>query len=278
MTVNIELINATTREGAQKALDLALATQKAAQAALNAAKESQRAATVAVNAAKNEMMAADGVVLLAKAELARLGGPLTTGKAPSGKSQSDVQRAAKKVLTAAGKPLTVDDIYKGVQAEGVEMAGANPRDNLAAYLARWSKVDGSGFENKGRGLWGITGTTAPAEVPTFLQPAETPAPVVANEKVDVAVDGSLTEVPAFLTPPEAPVTEVIVEPEQVPVDEEATPEQALPDGFPGLVALNEAGFTTLESLSGKTFDQIRRIRGVGAETARQIIAALNPEA
>lgn len=48
----------------------------------------------------------------------------------------------------------------------------------------------------------------------------------------------------------------------------------IPADFPGVVALAAAGITLLSELDGKTADDLTAINGIGAATAKKIIAAL----
>jgi hypothetical protein len=194
--------------------------------------------------------------MLARAALQRLGGPLKPEPAGGAKTgQYDLCAAVTKVLQANPTPMTVDQIIAAVQADGVVLNGTKPRENLTAYIARWSKVPNATIVNRGRGLWGTIDN--PPQMPSFLQPAE-----VTDEKVQVPE--APVEVPAFLAP---------TEPVQDSDDADESPVM-LPEGFPGRQALTEAGYLAYDDIRGKSHDQLRRIKGVGAETARQILAAL----
>lgn len=241
-----------TREQAQAAFDAAKARQTAARAALNDA-------VAAVSNAKSSVMEADAGVLLARATLARLGGPIQAASTTErGNGQAQVQEAVLAILKAAdSNGLTTDEIYNRLQAAGLEMAGANPAKNLSAYIARWSKVPGSGFVSAGRGRWtaeGAAPAAAAPEVPAFLA-----------AQADVNAVAGVAEVPAFLADV-AGVTEA-------PVEAQGSL-TSLPEDFPGRAALADAGYTTIESVTGKTKDQLRRIKGIGANTAAEILTAL----
>lgn len=47
----------------------------------------------------------------------------------------------------------------------------------------------------------------------------------------------------------------------------------LPNGFPGREALVEAGLSTLESITGKTSEELQSIKGVGERLAHRILDA-----
>lgn len=224
-----------------------------------------------ITVAKAQLQKADADVTLAKAVLVALA-PEKVAPAGKGADQGKVQAAVRAILLAAApNGLTLDEIFSKLQAEGVEMGGANPRANLGAYIARWSKVDGSGIKGLGRGSYGFDGpaTETPAAVPSFLAPV---ADVSTDVVPEVPVTPPAADVPAFLSPAE-------VVPESVDIlATEGANDDVLPEGFPGRAALIEAGYDTIGSLTEKTHDQLRRIKGVGAETARNILAALNPEA
>lgn len=216
------------------------------------AKKVLDASKPALQILKAQLQKADADVTIARAELAKLAPEaVASGK---GASQSDLCAAVVRVLAASPSPLTNEALFARLQAEGVEMAGDKARQNLTAYIARWAKVPGADIVSAGRGLWTVKSNQPP--VPAFLAPAEEPKP----------------EVPAFLAP--GPAAEPAVTEE--PADEVEGPEgySMLPEGFPGRDALTEAGYVSRESLEGKTHDQIRRIKGVGAQTARDILAAL----
>lgn len=256
-----------TREQAQANLDAAIQGQTTARAAL-------AAAVAAVNNAKADVMDSDAKVLLAKSALQRLGGPIQDGTNKGATTgQSDLCAAVTMVLRASATPLTVDQIIAQLQAGGVQLSGNKPRENLTAYISRWSKVPGASIVSKGRGLWAAAG--AP-EVPAFLAtPPEGQVPNAAVTAEPVKGDGDV-DVPPFLAPPtviEKVYPLMDTEPEQDSDDEaDGTP---LPDGFPGRQALADAGFSTYESIADKTHDQLRRIKGIGAETARLIRASLD---
>jgi hypothetical protein len=55
--------------------------------------------------------------------------------------------------------VPAQDIYDGLVAAGVEMAGADPRSNLTSYLSRWGTA--GSLVDKGTGKWGV----APADLP-----------------------------------------------------------------------------------------------------------------
>ena len=48
----------------------------------------------------------------------------------------------------------------------------------------------------------------------------------------------------------------------------------LPDDFPGVISLREAGLVTYESLADKTLENLTAIKGIGNSTGQQILAAL----
>lgn len=250
--------NLNTREEAQKNLDAAQAEQKEAKEWLAQAQAELRSAAHKVGVMKALVMGADGKVLIARAALAQFGPVKVAASSNRGSCQSEVQAAVRAILLAAApNGLTLDEIFGKLQAEGVQMSGANPRDNLGAYISRWSKVPEFGVENRDRGVWGATMVAEAPEVPSFLAPTVPTVEDAAAELPAVPV----TEVPAFL----APATE----------EQKTEPrEDSLPEGFPGREALIEAGLGTVESLTGKTHDQLRRIKGVGATTAREILEAL----
>lgn len=238
-------------------LNASLAEQRKA---FEAAKAALDAAKPALTIIKAQLQKADADVAIARAELSKLAPvPTTNGR---GSDQGKVIQAVTGILAAAGpEGLSVDDIFNRLQADGVEMAGAKPRENLGAYIPRWAKVSGSGIVSLGRGKWGGAQTEPAPQVPAFLAPT---GDTVAD------ASGSGTTVPEFLT-----VKDTVTEPPQDSDDQEDTSEPlALPEGFPGREALIEAGFDTQEKLSGKTHDQLRRIKGVGAQTAKLILEAL----
>lgn len=239
--LNVEELNASLSDWRKKF--------KEAKAVLDKAKP-------ALAILKAQVKKADADVTLARAELAKVAPEKVAsgGNAEHGK----VREAVIAMLRAAGS-MSADAIFAKLQEQGIEMAGTNPRSNLNAYISRWSKVPELGIVNVDRGVWGINQLVAPA-VPSFLAPEQKP------------------EVPSFLAP-EAPVVDEPVTEQQTTRDPEvleipADAATVLPEQFPGYEALVEAGYTTLESLTGKTHDQLRRIKGVGAGTAREILAAL----
>jgi hypothetical protein len=244
-----------TREQAQAALDAALKNQSAARARL-------ALAVAAVATEKANVMEADGTVLMLRGILARLGGPIKPASANKGTAQSDLCAAVVSVLAAAGAPMTNEAIFAALQNEGVEMAGDKPRSNLSAYIARWAKVPGADIVSAGRGRWTVNQAEKPVEVPSFLAPADS----MGNTNTT-----SVPEVPPFLTTAE-PVPQDSDDAEEQAVDAPAV--VTFPLDFPGRDALEEAGYTNIEQLAGKTHDQLRRIKGVGAQTARDILAAL----
>lgn len=63
--------------------------------------------------------------------------------------------------------------------------------------------------------------------------------------------------------PEAPVIPSFLGPSGTP----------LPADFPGREALAEAGMLTVESITGKTSEELQSIRGIGLTTARKILDA-----
>jgi hypothetical protein len=147
------------------------------------------------------------------------------------------------------------------------MAGDKARSNLGTYISRWSKVPGADIVSAGRGLWTVKGAEKPVEVPSFLA-SNGGSPVV--DATGSGNDVAVTVPPFLAAPPASPA-----EPPQDSDDLEDTSEPLeLPEGFPGRQALIDAGFDTQDKLAGKTHDQLRRIKGVGAETARNILAAL----
>lgn len=213
-----------TREEAQEALEAAQAKQVEARAAMEAAQAAQRKAAANVATMKAWTLECAGTVLLARAALSRLGGPASGATAPRKGQHSELRQAVTRLLQSAPDGMTVDEILAAVRAEGVDLAGTKPRENLNAYLSRWD-----GIVSVGRGKWGVPQQPA-GDVPSFLAPHESEEP-----------------------------------------EDGGTP---LPDDFPGREALVEAGFTTRESIAERTHEQLRRVRGVGAENARLILAAL----
>lgn len=243
-----------SRDVARKNLDEMNASLSEWRTKFDEAKRVLDASKPALTILKAQLQKADADVAIARAELAKLAPEaVSNGKGPS---QSDLCAAVVRVLGSASAPLTNEAIFSALQADGVEMTGDKARSNLNAYIARWAKVPGADIVSAGRGLW--TTKQSAATVPAFLAPAgevHVSGPVDASS-VPVAVEVSKAEVPAFLAPAEEAAATV------------------LPEGFPGRDALAEAGFTTYESLAEKTHDQLRRIKGVGAQTARDILAAL----
>lgn len=114
--------------------------------------------------------------------------------------------------------------------------GATARDNFNSYLSRWGSA--GSLVNLGVGKWGYNvPVSAP---PSFL------APTGGTEQPQGEAP------PSFLTP--------------------AT--TALTEDFPGYIPLTEAGFTTKESLAGKSVEALQQIKGIGAATAKKIAEAL----
>lgn len=242
-----------TREEAQQALNDALTKQREAKARL-------ALVNTALLVEKANVLEADGNVMVARAALARLGGPVVVNNG-KGDDQSKVRQAVVAILRGAGpEGLTVDEVFNALCEQGITVGGAKPRQNLNAYISRWSKV-GTGIVNVGRGRWGVEGAENPP-VRLSTDPHDG----------DGTDPGEYEVVPAFLAPVEV---DYEVEgqpgpPEEVP----AEPFTLLPEGFPGRAALTEAGYHTRKDLEGKTHDQLRRIKGVGAQTARDILSAL----
>jgi hypothetical protein len=48
----------------------------------------------------------------------------------------------------------------------------------------------------------------------------------------------------------------------------------LPDNFPGVISLRDAGLTTYESLASKSLENLTAIKGIGNATGSAILAAL----
>lgn len=191
-----------TQASAKKNLEEIIASQRDVQKAYDDAKKALDAAKPALSIAKAQLTKAQADVTIARTNLAKLA-PVAT---KSGAEHSKVRQVVTAMLEASPGGLTADEIYARLVADGIQMAGEKPRENLNAYLSRWD-----GIKNAGRGVWSIArGADAVDEVPAFLAPAEEPT------------EEPTEEVPAFLAPEsefqaEDPVDEAVEEPAEEPV-------------------------------------------------------------
>jgi hypothetical protein len=268
MTVSPEQVAA-----AKANYEKAVAAQQAAKAIVDNLKATSADTVIAYEKAKAAYDALKPNQQLAKAKLDRANADVTIARtelqALDPKAFPSTKGAGNSVLLGhvkaylADKPegATNQDIYDGLVAAGVEMAGADPRANLTSYLSRWGSA--GSLVDKGTGKWGV----APA-APGFLTPPAAEAPPAPP-----------AEAPGFLAPPVA-APEAPAAPAEAPgflaPPAEGTPAvtDALGEDFPGVEALADAGITTRSGLAGKTAADLVAIPGIGAKTAEKILAAV----
>lgn len=224
---------------AKKVLEDLKGTQEPVKTAYLQAKKAYDGLTPALNLAKAQVQKADAEVTITKAAYGALAPKEVAAEKKEGASNKALLEAVKAVLNGKAEGMTNGDIYDAVTASGVTLAGEKARENFSSYLHRWGSA--GALVDMGKGKWGynvpVPSTT---EVPSFL--GGTP------------VEPSDTPVPSFLggTPASKPLTE----------------------DFPGYEPLAVAGFSTFESLAGKTAEDLQQIPGIGAKTATKILEAL----
>lgn len=176
--------NATmTPEQAKAAYEAAKQVEANAKQAYDSIKASQEPTVKAYEAAKQTYDNLKPAMQLAKAQVQKAAADVTITfsiwKALAPKEAAEVVKKgpgngallASVVAVLTGKPdgLTNDEIFTGLQAAGVAMAGENPRDNLNAYLSRWGAVKAGGLVSAGTGKWKLE--SAVAAPPAFLNSA-----------------------------------------------------------------------------------------------------------
>lgn len=227
---------------AKAAYEAAQQNQTEAAKALTTLKESQSHIAKAYEEAKKALEGGKPALTVTKAKLAKAEAELTLAKA---------------ALDALVPPAPVTASQKGAQHSQVRAAvgamlkaaphGMSTDAIFTALQAQGVTMAGSKpRENLNAYLSRWEETTSlgkgvwglkHAEVPSFLAPVEVPDFLTTNGNGHV-------------------------------------PDNDLPEGFPGRQAFIEAGIATKDALVGKTHDQLRRIKGVGAETARLALEAL----
>lgn len=230
---------------AKKNLEDLKASGEAVTKAFEAAKKVYDGFKPSLNVAKAQVQAANAQVTITRATLVALDPkaiPSTSGK---GTGNKELLGHVVSLLTGKPDGLENGAIFDGLLAAGVALAGEKARENLNSYLSRWGAVEAGGVVSAGTGKWKlkVAGESAP---PAGL-PAAAPAGLPAGLPV--------TEAPAGL-------------PAGLPT---STP---LGEDFPGFIPLGEAGITTREQLAGKSEDDLKAIKGIGAGTATKILAAL----
>jgi hypothetical protein len=116
-------------------------TREDAQKALEAALSGQREARADVMVAQARALEWDAQVLIARAQLTRLGAtPELIASGGRQVSHAELRESVLSVLRGAEKPLTIDEVIAGLNAEGVGLPGDKPRQTLMAYLSRWPEV------------------------------------------------------------------------------------------------------------------------------------------
>lgn len=231
----------TARDAAKKKLEDLKAGHEGVVKAFKDAKAAYDALSPATTVAKAELQKADADVTLTRAAYAALA-PKEVAAESKAKGAGNAALLAAVVKVLADKPegLSNDQIFDAVKAQGLELAGAKPRDNFNAYLSRWGTA--GQIVNLGVGKWGPVTATPPA-APGFLTP-----PADANQPVE-----QTPPAPGFLAPP---------------ASDDLTAE------FPGFEPLRDAGYTTKASLAGKSAEDLTAIAGIGAKTAGRILEAL----
>lgn len=232
-------------ELAKKNLETVKASGAGITAAYVAAKKAFDGLKPSLTVAKAQVQGSEAAVTLTRAALVALD-PKAVPSSPS-KGTGNKELLGHVVSLLTGKPDGLENgaIFDGLLAAGVALAGEKARENLNSYLSRWGAVEAGGIVSAGTGKWKlkVAGESAP---PAGL-PAAAPAGLPAGLPV--------TEAPAGL-------------PAGLPT---STP---LGEDFPGFIPLGEAGITTREQLAGKSEDDLKAIKGIGAGTATKILAAL----
>jgi hypothetical protein len=263
MTTTPEMIQA-----AKSNYEAAQAAQAIAATSVASLKASHGPTTKAFEEAKKAYDALKPAMLVARAMLQKAEADVTISRsvyhaaapkeltaenaAKKGTGNAALLVAVKAFLATKPEGATNTEIYEALLAASVEMAGADPKANLASYLSRWGTA--GSIVSKGVGSWGVA-----AVAPAFAPPAFAP--------------------PAFV-PPAAPIegpfpsfTDAFAPSFGAPVEVAPVTDSLLAD-FPGYEPLVAAGYTTKTSLNGATAEQLVTIPGVGAKTADKIIAAL----
>lgn len=224
------------RAVAHDALDVALVALASAKKSVEAAQEAKRAAQCIIDSAKPTIMRAEANVSIARANL------LDFGPIPAVARNADdpsILDLVVKALRESPSQMTIDEILTTI-------GPVTNRDNLAAYLSRWSK----------------TGCVIKGEKNSRLEPARFYAPPVTNGVV-----------PSFLggTPPFQPP----VSPVETPSFLGGTPPApaGFSENFPGREPLIEAGYTSPADLP-RTTEELQQVKGVGKATAKAILEAL----
>lgn len=99
-----------------------------------------QAALAAQNEAQAAVLEAQARVMMARAMLMRLGPLDVTLEAPQSLSHDGLMEACLSVIRRAGRPLTVDEVLAGLEADAITLDGKDPRANLQAYLSRWPTI------------------------------------------------------------------------------------------------------------------------------------------